>query len=299
MRYVKQARHAAVACLIAALGQRATVGAQIRASEIGSMSQIIDGTKLTVTYSRPRLRGREKVFGTYAAHWGETWTPGANWSTVMEVSKGITVNGVPLPKGKYSIWMVLREQGDWTTIFEPDWHRFHMEPPDSNARQIRVATQIDQAPSVDVLTWSMPELTVSGGTLAMQWGTTRATMKIGVAPSLTISMSENDARPYLGQYKYSGKEPSDSGKVLDFFVTYDGGTLKAHWVPDDEYMRTFAMIRVAPDVFTAGLYDKHGEIYEVLRPDMMFTFKRIAGRASTFEVRDDQDKLVATARRAP
>jgi methionine-rich copper-binding protein CopC len=32
----------------------AVAHAQIRASEVGSMSQIIDGTKITMEYSRPR-----------------------------------------------------------------------------------------------------------------------------------------------------------------------------------------------------------------------------------------------------
>ena len=33
------------------------VSAQIRASEMGTMTQVIDGTKISVTYSRPRMRG--------------------------------------------------------------------------------------------------------------------------------------------------------------------------------------------------------------------------------------------------
>ncbi len=52
--------------------------AQIRASELQSIAQTVDGTTLRVTYSRPRLRGRSQVFGTRAVHWGEVWAPGAN-----------------------------------------------------------------------------------------------------------------------------------------------------------------------------------------------------------------------------
>ncbi|MEP6509570.1 MAG: DUF2911 domain-containing protein, partial [Gemmatimonadales bacterium] len=59
--------------------------AQVRASEIGVMSQMIDGTKITVEYSRPRSRGRDSLFGTKAVHWDEVWTPGANWATTFDV----------------------------------------------------------------------------------------------------------------------------------------------------------------------------------------------------------------------
>ncbi len=274
--------------------------AQIRASELGTMTQLIDGTKLTVTYSRPRTRGRQPLFGSKAAHWGEVWTPGANWATVFEVSKDVTLNGRPVPKGKYSVWMVLRETGDWTTVLDPRWRIFHMNPPDSSVTQIRVSTPVSQAPFVDVLTWSMPELSATGGTLAMQWGTTRATLKVGVSPSLDVTMPEADAQAYVGRYEYREVWPTPGRTgVSAFIVTYDNKSLKARWEPNDDYMQTFALIRVGPDIFTPGLYDKDGTIYEVLRPDMMFTFKRVVGQPTTFSVRGLSDVLEATGTRKP
>jgi hypothetical protein len=58
-------------------------------------------------------------------------------------------------------------------------------------------------------------------------------------------------------------------------------------------------VRVGPDYFTPGLYDKSGRIYEVLRPDMMVRFKRDGGRVVGFEVRGDGDELWTTATRKP
>jgi len=273
--------------------------AQIRASEVGSISQVIDGTKLTITYSRPRNRGRAKLFGTSAAHWGETWTPGANWATTLEVSKPVTINGRDVPAGKYSVWMILKEKGDWTTVLDPDFRRFHMEPPDSAARQIRFPVKIDQAPFVDVLTWSVPELTVSSGTIAMQWGTTRATMKMVVQPSLQVTLAEAEARPYLGRYAYTAMMGPDSGKVSGFVVSYENGTLKGEYDPTVDWMGRFALIRVGPDIFVPGLYDSKGELYEVLRPDMVITFTRVNGRPMSFEERWEDDTLGGTGKRLP
>ena len=298
MRYLT--RIAMMAGLGVTLLRPVSAAAQIRASEMGTMTQVIDGTKISMTYSRPRMRGRQPLFGSRAAHWGEVWTPGANWATVLEVSKDITVNGGRVPKGKYSVWMVLRETGDWTTVLDPTWRLYHMNPPDSNAAQIRVATPISQAPFVDVLTWSMPELTVSGGTLAMQWGTTRASLKVGVTPSLEVTLPEADAQLYIGRYEFRETKPSaGSSGVSTFIVTYENRTLKARWDPNDDYMQTFALIRVGPDIFTPGLYDKDGTIYEVLRPEMMFTFRRVAGQPVTFSMRGEDDALEATGTRKP
>jgi len=277
------------------------IAAQIRANELGTMTQVIDGRKLSLTYSRPRACGRPKLFGNpVAQHWGEVWTPGANWATVLEVNTDVTLNGRPVPKGKYSVWMVLRETGDWTTVLDPNWHIFHMDPPDSSAAQIRVSTPASQAPFMEVLTWSMPELSASGGILAMQWGTTRASLRRGVTPSLEVTMSEIDAQPYMGRYEYRLAKPAPGSAGLGvFIVTYENGTLKGRWEPNDPYMKTFALIRLGPDIFRPGLYDKDGTIYEVLRPDMMFTFRRVAGQPVTLVVRLDDDSLEATGTRQP
>src|SRR5215212_7024286 len=91
--------------LLAGLVAPFSIEAQIRASELAVMSQTIDGTLITVQYSRPRARGRDPIFGTRAVTWGETWTPGANWATTLEVNKPVTINGNPVAKGKYSVWM--------------------------------------------------------------------------------------------------------------------------------------------------------------------------------------------------
>jgi len=272
--------------------------AQVRASELATVSQTVDGTTLTVEYSRPRARGRSPVYGKVIP-WGEVWTPGANWATTLEVSKPVTINGREVAVGKYSVWMILKETGDWTTVLDPEFHRFHMEPPDSAARQIRFPVKIDQAPSVDVLTWSFPELTISGGTIAMQWGTTRATMKFSVQPSLQVTLAEAEARPYLGRYQYTAMTGRDSGKVSAFVVSYENGTMKGEYDPTVDWMGRFALIRVAPDVFVPGLYDSKGELYEVLRPDMIITFTRVNGRPMTFEERWEDDTLGASGKRLP
>ena len=48
----------------ALITQPTVVSAQIRASELQTISQTVDGTTITLTYSRPRMRGRWPIFGT-------------------------------------------------------------------------------------------------------------------------------------------------------------------------------------------------------------------------------------------
>lgn len=273
------------------------VTAQIRASEVGTMSQMIDGTKITMEYSRPRARGREKLFGTKAVRWNETWTPGANWATTFETNKDLTLNGKPVAKGKYSVWLVVREKGDWTLVLDSAAHRYHMDPPDSTGAQSRIAVHPEAIPFTEVLTWSMPGLRATGGTLTMDWERVRIPVQVDVQPSLVPTFPAGEAAQYVGDYTFTEKDSAGKTKVSRFTVTHEDGTLKARFTPEDPYMKKFALIRIAPDWFAPGLYDETGQIYEVLKPDLIVEFARVRGRPQTFVIRDMEDEVWGTGER--
>ena len=82
--------------VVVGLGGAPVVRAQIRASELATVSQVIDGTRISIEYSRPRARGRQNVFGG-EVKWQEVWTPGANFATTLELSKGLKIDGHAVP----------------------------------------------------------------------------------------------------------------------------------------------------------------------------------------------------------
>ena len=285
---------------LASVALASPAGAQVRASELATMAQTIDGTHITMIYSRPRARGRDPIFGTRVAHWDEVWTPGANWATTFEVDKDIRLDGHPVPKGKYSVWFVIRKSGDWSFVLDPRAKLYHMDPPDSTSKQIRFIVHPHDAPFADVLTWSMPELRMEGGTLAMHWAKTIISANVEVDPSLVTTLAESEARPYVGRYDYAELNPTGKvTKTSTFVVDYENGTLKGAWIPQDGYFKHFALVRIAPDWFAPGVYDDAGVIYEVLRPDMTFEFTRVNGVPVSLVMRDDEDKIRARATRRP
>jgi len=173
-------------------------------------------------------------------------------------------------------------------------------PPDSNPAQIRFVVHTHKAPFTEVLTWSMPDLRVNGGTLTMYWDRTAVALNVLVSPSYSTTMPLADAQPFLGQYDFmevdsTGKVTKTSPLVLD----YENGTLKGRVGLWNNYLGHYAMIRVAPDWFVPAVYDKKGEIYEVLRPDVTIEFTRENGRPMTFEWRGDDDKVFAKGTRRP
>ncbi len=277
--------------LLAGLVLPFSIDAQIRASELAVMSQTIDGTLITVQYSRPRARGRDPIFGTKAVTWGETWTPGANWATTLETNRLIKLDGHSLPAGKYSVWMVVRKDAKWTLVLEPKSHIYHMNPPDSSTTQVRIPVNAQPIPFTDVLTWSMPELRMDGGKLAMDWERVRVAVNVKVEPSMVMTFPATESAQYVGEYSFVEKDSTGKEKLSLFTISHEDGMLKGRWTPDDPYMKKFALVRVAPDAFAPGVYDKDGQLYEILRPDLIVDFKREKGRVVSFSIRDMEDEL--------
>ncbi|HEX5409904.1 MAG TPA: DUF2911 domain-containing protein [Gemmatimonadaceae bacterium] len=159
--------------------------AQVMASEHGMVEQQVDGTTITVEYYRPQARGRTNLIGG-VVKFGSTWTPGANWATTIDVNRDIHIEGQPVPKGKYSIWTI-PQQDQWTVVLSSTWKRFHVQGPDPSAREIRFTVKPQEAPELDVLTFTFPNVAADSTTLLLRWGTTAVPLHIEVTPSNTLS----------------------------------------------------------------------------------------------------------------
>lgn len=279
-----------VACLLAP----ASLFAQIRASELGTISQIIDGTKISIEYSRPRARGRQDLFGG-EVKWQEVWTPGANFATTLELSKDVTIEGHPVPKGKYSVWIVVRPKGDWTFVLDPRPRLYHMAHVDSTPAQIRFPVKAQPAPFTEVLTWSFPENRATGTTLVMSWATIRVPLDVTVQPTHRLATPATEAAPYVGHYEFRWTDMPDSSKSLELIVAYQDSMLTMRYEPKDPYYEGAALIRIKEAWFIPGIFEK-GQLLDAIR-EMVFEFKVTGGKAVTFEVRGDGDELWAKGKR--
>ena len=98
--------------------------------------------------------------GRSSAHlvpWGTMWTPGANWATTFDVDRDVRIEGHPLPRGKYSVWMIPAMKPDaWTVILNRAARRFHVVRPDAKDDKLAFALPADSAPHVEVLEFSFP-----------------------------------------------------------------------------------------------------------------------------------------------
>lgn len=282
-------------------GSSGTLSAQIRASEFATVSQTVDGTEIKLEYSRPRLRGRgDAVFGE-EVKWDEVWTPGANYATTLEVNKDIKLDGHPVAKGKYSVWIQIKKSGPWTMVLDPRSHLFHMAHPDSNANQIRYQITPGTGPSTNVLTWSFPEVRINGATMVMQWGTVQIPFRIEVTPSYDMKMTAAKASPYVGKYSYAWKmkQPGDSVPIV-LTISFRDTVLVGEFKPELwEGADKIIFVPVKDDWFYPAFLEKTGEIKDVDKTMSLefATRKSDEKQAKSFEVRGTGDALWATGQR--
>ncbi|MFN0292290.1 DUF2911 domain-containing protein [Pedobacter helvus] len=92
--------------------------AKPKASPAATATGKIGGANITINYSSPAVKGR-KIWGGLEAY-DKVWRAGANDATTFETDKDIKVEGQALPAGKYSFFLIPRESGTWTAIFNKE-----------------------------------------------------------------------------------------------------------------------------------------------------------------------------------
>ncbi len=286
---MKLRTHLAVSMLL--LGLAAPARAQIHASEEASVSQTVDGTKVTVDYSRPRMRGRE-IFGGIV-HWGEVWTPGANWATTLETNHDITLDGHAVPAGKYSMWIVVNQDA-WTMVLDPDARRFHTDPPEERPEQIRYPLNVRNAPATEVLTWSFPVVRSDGMTLVMDWSDRKVPIEIKVPESRPSTVTAEGAAPFLGMYKMRGSR--DTTRTSHFRIYHADDRLQVDWDgPPWPELGHMWLIHVDENWFYPATVE-NGALFDVMN-DIVLEFDVSEGKATGFVFRDQDDTVLGRGTR--
>ena len=88
---------------------------QKRVSPHETISAVIDGNRVTVTYGRPYTKNPRsgevrKIWGGLVPY-GKVWRTGADEATVLITQKPIMLGGATVPAGAYTLWTLPAEDG--------------------------------------------------------------------------------------------------------------------------------------------------------------------------------------------
>ena len=238
----------------------AALSAQPRGSERGTVNQIVNGTSITFDFGRPVARGRDNLFGG-VVHWGEMWTPGANWATTMEVDKDVEVNGHPVPAGKYSVWM--QPQPDaWTVFLNREWRLYHDTPVPEDQQLLSFSVEPAEGSHMEALAWYFPVVGPSMAEVRVHWGTTYVPLTIETLPFVAGTLPAAERMAFVGRYQLVGNDPTTGGPLsVPLEINTEGDQLIGRWgrarvelIPSGDgelmigFMRSGQLFDVAPEM---------------------------------------------------
>jgi hypothetical protein len=150
-----------------------------RASALGGIRFHVGDAEVQLCYGRPVRRDRT-VFGALVP-WDDPWRLGANEPTRLSVTRPITLAGIPLPAGRYSLYV--EPHPDQWTIFvsRSTLHWGNDISPAVRGKEIGKATvPVEVLPEiVDTFTATVEDHGSSSRmALALEWERTRVTLEL-------------------------------------------------------------------------------------------------------------------------
>lgn len=164
-----------------------------RPSQKASVMQTIGVTDLTITYSRPGVKGRTiwgdppasmaarakgeatlddqnaRQKGDPIVPYGHVWRAGANEATQFVVTDDVTINGQKLAAGSYSLHTIPNKD-EWTLVFNGtanQWGSFQYDPAKDTLRVKAKPQWVSD--SQEWLEYSIPTVTPNSATVVIRW----------------------------------------------------------------------------------------------------------------------------------
>lgn len=215
-----------------------------RVSNRQDLVQTIGDTKITVSYHRPNVRGRQVWGEGNMVPYNQVWRTGANEATLFETSEDIIVQGEKLPKGKYSLHTI-PTSGEWTIIFNKQSDQWGSFRYDESQDQLRVTAKAAKAPFTETMTISFENAVDNKTVMHITWE--------NVTVPVTLDIGDFNAR----FFKRNADRITAERVALARYVLaqqlkseYDNAVL---WIDDElSRNRTFPMLSLKAQLLAAS-----------------------------------------------
>ena len=135
----------------------------------------IGGHGITILYSSPRVRGREgHIFGpgdliqkTHKEY--PIWRAGANAATTLKTSADLTIGGLSVPKGEYTLFVDIVNPDQWTLVVSKDtgeWGLAYKAADDLGRVKMHMSKP---AHMIEDLAWTITPTGHNKGKLSLAW----------------------------------------------------------------------------------------------------------------------------------
>lgn len=156
-------------------------------SPAATVSQTIGISTVTVSYSRPSVKGRQ-IWGSLVPYgWNvqgfgsgnsAPWRAGANENTVLHLSHPATIEGQLVPAGDYGLFFVINQDNTGEVVLSKDyrsWGSFFYDP---NRDQMRAKIALRPTTFTELLTYDFENVTKNSADLCLNWEKMQFPVKI-------------------------------------------------------------------------------------------------------------------------
>lgn len=220
-----------------------------RGSQKATVMQTVGTTEISITYSRPMVKGR-KVWGDWPTKvegeatlddgrarpagaplvpYDHLWRAGANEATLFVFPDDVIVNGNPLPAGKYSFHAIPGKE-DWTLVFNKDdgqWGSFTYDKAKDALRFKAKPMWLND--SKELLTYAFDEVGEKSATVYLRWEKIKVPFTVEVKDVVGSTMMR--LRSYMAevdewQRPYNAAMYAKQNKLNDDAVRWFNHALK-------------------------------------------------------------------------
>jgi hypothetical protein len=134
----------------------------------------MSGKAISITYSSPRVRGRQGQIFTHQGlishdvHY-PVWRAGANAATTLTTDANLTIGDLNVPKGKYTLFVDIANPDHWVLIVSKnigEWGLAYKAGDDLG----RVPMHMSKPPHlIEDLKWTITNFGHGKGKLALTW----------------------------------------------------------------------------------------------------------------------------------
>ncbi len=150
---------------------------KVRLSPKASISQTVGFTDVTISYSRPGVKGR-KIWGDLVPY-DKVWRAGANEATKITFSTDVTIEGKKLVKGSYGLFTI-PGKNEWTIIFNKvadQWGAFEYNEAED---ALRINVKPGKSNFTEWLRYEITRTSDSTAVVSLAWEKLKVPFKIEV-----------------------------------------------------------------------------------------------------------------------
>lgn len=154
----------------------------------GSVTQTVGVTEVSISYSRPSVKGRT-IFGDLVP-FGKIWRTGANSATTISFDSPVSIEGTKVPAGQYAVLTVPNADA-WMLMLNTNLEVSGSNGYDAKQDVVSLKIPVKGGDFMETLTFTIDNVNKDAAEISLRWDKSVVTFHVE-APALEQSLANID-----------------------------------------------------------------------------------------------------------